>query len=98
MSYNPFPEYRKIGHKENPENDEELEKALKAVTDRIVQTNPWHTWWEGFFPFLLFIIYIALIVAIPLLMRIDILSFMMGSILTLTVVALYLGNKKGRDD
>lgn len=98
MTYNPFPEYRKIRHKENPRNDEELEKTLKAVSDRIVQTNPWHTWWEGFFPFILFILYVVGGLTLAVLIGVEPLSFMIGSIITAIPFALYLGNKKGRDD
>ncbi|MBT3333140.1 MAG: hypothetical protein HN394_16665 [Rhodospirillaceae bacterium] len=98
MSYNPFPEYRKIRYKEDPEDDEELAKARKTINDQIVQTNPWHTWWEGFFPFLLFIIYIIGGLTLSILIGAEPLSFMAGSIITATAFAVYMGNKKGGDD
>ena len=90
--YNPFPKYRKI-----PSNGK-LSDAEKSIDDMLAQTNPWHTWWEGFFPFLLCIFCIVGGFFLAVLIGAEPLSFMTGSIVTLIVVALYRDGKKRKGD
>ena len=88
---NPFPKYRKIKPKK------EMSEAQRAIHDQIVETHPWHQWWEGIFPGLLFIVYAVGVPLFALIVGLDPISFFLGSCGTLMVVAVYQDIKKKGD-
>ena len=83
---NPFPKYRKVRVKKDSS------EATQEVMDRIVESNPWHQWWKGIFPGLLFIICVVGVLLIAVIvgrLGLEPLSFFIGSISTAIVIAIF---------
>ena len=97
MAFNPFSEYRPVKHKKSRGEDKRRAELRKLVEASMEETNPWHTWWEEFFPFLLFVFFFPVGFLIANLIGADAAFFYGGSVLTATVVALYWGSKKRKD-
>ena len=91
---NPFPKYRKIKMKKKKRMA--MSEAAKHIDDRIVESNPWHEWWEDSFPGLLFYIYFFGSLLIATIVGLDPLSFFIGSSCTSMVIGIFQDLKKKR--